>query len=103
MKMILQRNVISESWATESGQDARVMVTNHTKVVFVLPGIAGGGAEKVVLNLYKALELYHGYECHIISLSRNVAHAVDAELRVHYLDQAMRVGKHGSSDSPIES
>ncbi len=71
------------------------MATNNKKVVFVLPGIAGGGAEKVVLNLYKALELYHGYECHIISLSRNVAHAVNAELRVHYLDEATRVGKHG--------
>jgi len=68
---------------------------NNKKIVFVLPGIAGGGAERVVLNLYKALEHYKGYECHIISLSRNVTHAVDAQLRVHYLDEAMRVGKHG--------
>jgi glycosyltransferase involved in cell wall biosynthesis len=71
------------------------MAMDNRTVVFVLPGIAGGGAERMVLNLYKALELYKGYECHIISLSRNVSHSVDAGLRVHYLDEAMRIGKRG--------
>ncbi len=66
-----------------------------TKVVFVLPGILGGGAEKIVLNLYRALETHKQYECHILSLSRGVAHAVDTNQRIHYLDEISGISKRG--------
>lgn len=65
------------------------------KILFVLPGIMGGGAERVVLNLYKALETHKGHECHILSLSRNIAHAVDPDIRVHYLDEVSKTSKKG--------
>jgi glycosyltransferase involved in cell wall biosynthesis len=65
------------------------------KLVFLLRNIAGGGAEKVVLNLYKAMELYAGYECHIISLERVAGHAIDPDIRVHYLDDKNSMRKQG--------
>ncbi|MGE4578839.1 MAG: glycosyltransferase [Desulfuromonadales bacterium] len=65
------------------------------KLVFVLPGIKGGGAERVVLNLYKAMERFHDYECHIVSFDRDVAHELEPDLRVHYLDQKKEVSKKG--------
>jgi len=65
------------------------------KIVFVLPGIAGGGAEKFALNLYRAMETHKGYECHILTLSRNVAHEVDAACNLHFLDQASTISKKG--------
>jgi glycosyltransferase involved in cell wall biosynthesis len=65
------------------------------KLVFILPGIAGGGAEKVVLNLYRAMELYKGYECHIVSIGNCVAHALDPGMRVHYLYDARKFSKKG--------
>ena len=65
------------------------------KLVFILPGIEGGGAEKFVLNLYKAMELNKGYECHVVSLSRKTSHALDPGIRVHYVDDAEGVSKKG--------
>lgn len=65
------------------------------KLVFVLPGIAGGGAERVVLTLYRAMETYCSYECHIISLSRRVSHHIDPDLRIHFLEEVSRISKKG--------
>lgn len=65
------------------------------KIVFVLPAIAGGGAEKVVLNLYKAMQTYADFECHILALSRHIVHGVPPEFRVHCLDQVAAVSKKG--------
>jgi len=65
------------------------------KVVFVLPGLLGGGAEKIVLNLYRSLEFHKHYECHILSLSRGVVHAVDSNQRIHYLDEVSSISKRG--------
>ena len=39
-------------------------------MVFVISALRGGGAEKFVLNLYKAMEKYQGYECHIVAIEK---------------------------------
>lgn len=67
---------------------------NSGKVIFILPGIRGGGAERVVLNLYKALELYLGCQCHIIALKKEVEHNING-FRVHFIDELAKVKKNG--------
>lgn len=64
------------------------------KAVFVISGLKGGGAEKVVLNLYRCLEKYQGFECHIISISNNVEHDIN-NFNVHFCDDFMSFSKKG--------
>lgn len=67
---------------------------NNGKAIFILPGINGGGAERVVLNLYKALEEYVGYQCHIISLKEEVEHNIEG-FRVHFINDLKKIKKSG--------
>lgn len=69
-------------------------MSNSGKAIFILPGIKGGGAERVVLNLYKALETYFGYQCHIISLKDEVEHNIDG-FRVHFISELEGIKKNG--------
>ncbi|MFA0077648.1 glycosyltransferase [Vibrio artabrorum] len=64
------------------------------KMVFVISALKGGGAEKFVLNLYKAMEKYQGYECHIVSIEKAVEHNVDG-YRVHFVSDFCNVSKKG--------
>lgn len=64
------------------------------KMVFVISALRGGGAEKFVLNLYKAMEKYQGYECHIVSIEKAVEHNVDG-YRVHFVSDFCNVSKKG--------
>ncbi|CAH6807088.1 Glycosyl transferase [Vibrio chagasii] len=64
------------------------------KMVFVISALRGGGAEKFVLNLYKAMEKYQGYECHIVSIEKAVEHDV-AGYRVHFVSDFCNVSKKG--------
>ncbi|PLX99368.1 MAG: glycosyltransferase [Desulfuromonas sp.] len=65
------------------------------KIIFVLPDLSGGGAEKAVLNLYKVFESHLDYECHIVTLSSGVSHEVDPGCRIHYLNEVQKVSKKG--------
>ena len=67
---------------------------NNKKAIFILPAIKGGGAERVVLNLYKALEVHLGYECHIISLKRDIDHDIEG-FTVHFIDELKKIKKTG--------
>ncbi|QPK05387.1 glycosyltransferase [Vibrio kanaloae] len=64
------------------------------KMVFVVSALKGGGAEKFVLNLYKAMEKYQGYECHIVSIDKAVEHDIDG-YRVHFVSDFCNVSKKG--------
>ncbi|MFA0163582.1 glycosyltransferase [Vibrio splendidus] len=64
------------------------------KIVFVISALRGGGAEKFVLNLYKAMEKYQGYECHIICIEKAIEHNVDG-YRVHFVSDFCNVSKKG--------
>ncbi|TKF74754.1 glycosyltransferase [Vibrio sp. F13] len=64
------------------------------KMVFVISALRGGGAEKFVLNLYKAMEKYQGYECHIVSIEKAVEHNI-AGYRVHFVSDFCNVSKKG--------
>ena len=64
------------------------------KMVFVISALRGGGAEKFVLNLYKAMEKYQEYECHIVSIEKAVEHDV-AGYRVHFVSDFCNVSKKG--------
>ncbi|MEZ9470072.1 glycosyltransferase [Vibrio lentus] len=64
------------------------------KMVFVISALRGGGAEKFVLNLYKAMEKYQGYECHIVSIEKAVEHNIDG-YRVHFVSDFCNVSKKG--------
>ncbi|PMH28871.1 glycosyl transferase [Vibrio lentus] len=64
------------------------------KMVFVISALRGGGAEKFVLNLYKAMEKYQGYECHIILIEKSVEHDIDG-YRVHFVGDFCNVSKKG--------
>ncbi|GIC77285.1 glycosyltransferase [Moritella sp. F3] len=63
-------------------------------VVFILPAINGGGAEKVVLNLYKAMEEFENCTCHIISLSNETEYNI-ANFDVHFIDALSSINKNG--------
>ncbi len=63
-------------------------------MVFILPALKGGGAEKFVLNLYKAMERYQGYECHIISIRNQVEHDISG-YRVHFAEDFCNISKKG--------
>ncbi|GAB7219006.1 glycosyltransferase [Vibrio comitans] len=67
------------------------MSNEKRNVVFILPAMQGGGAEKSVLNLYKGLEL-KGYECHIILLNNKIDHDVNDSYRVHILENISKKG-----------
>ncbi|TKG00570.1 glycosyltransferase [Vibrio sp. F13] len=64
------------------------------KMVFVISALRGGGAEKFVLNLYKAMEKYQDYECHIVSIEKAVEHDI-AGYRVHFVSDFCNVSKKG--------
>ncbi|MDN3632416.1 glycosyltransferase [Vibrio lentus] len=64
------------------------------KMVFVISALRGGGAEKFVLNLYKAMEKYQGYECHIVSIEKAVDHKISG-YRVHFVSDFCNVSKKG--------
>ncbi|MEZ9245949.1 glycosyltransferase [Vibrio lentus] len=64
------------------------------KMVFVISALRGGGAEKFVLNLYKAMEKYQGYECHIVAIEKAVEHNIDG-YRVHFVSDFCNVSKKG--------
>ncbi|MEZ8585533.1 glycosyltransferase [Vibrio cyclitrophicus] len=64
------------------------------KMVFVISALRGGGAEKFVLNLYKAMEKYQGYECHIVAIEKAVEHDIDG-YRVHFVSDFCNVSKKG--------
>ncbi|MBY5947156.1 glycosyltransferase [Photobacterium rosenbergii] len=64
------------------------------KAVLVVSALRGGGAEKFVLNLYKALEKYENFECHIIAIEKAVEHDIEG-LRVHFASDICNVSKKG--------
>tara|TARA_B100001059_G_scaffold229713_1_gene262702 strand:- start:3251 stop:4375 length:1125 start_codon:yes stop_codon:yes gene_type:complete len=64
------------------------------KMVFVISALRGGGAEKFVLNLYKAMEKYQGYECHIVSIEKAVEHNIEG-YRVHFVSDFCNISKKG--------
>lgn len=64
------------------------------KMVFVISALRGGGAEKFVLNLYKAMEKYQDYECHIICIEKAVEHDITG-YRVHFVSDFCNVSKKG--------
>lgn len=63
-------------------------------MVFVISALRGGGAEKFVLNLYKAMEKYQGYECHIVAIEKAVEHDIDG-YRVHFVSDFCNASKKG--------
>ncbi|WEM42437.1 glycosyltransferase [Photobacterium sp. DA100] len=64
------------------------------KAVLVVSALRGGGAEKFVLNLYKALEKYENFECHILAIEKAVQHDI-AGFRVHFASDICNVSKKG--------
>ncbi|MGF1874226.1 glycosyltransferase [Photobacterium frigidiphilum] len=66
----------------------------NKKIVFVVSALRGGGAEKFVLNLYRALEKYEKIECHIISIEKAVDHDIDG-FNVTYASDLCSVSKKG--------
>ncbi len=65
------------------------------KLVFVLPSLSGGGAEKFVINLYHAMEQYQGYDCHIVILDNKIEHAIPGNMQIHVVTEAATVSKSG--------
>lgn len=63
-------------------------------MVFVISALRGGGAEKFVLNLYKAMEKYQGYECHIVCIEKAIEHDING-YRVHFVSDFCNVSKKG--------
>ncbi|RLQ15544.1 glycosyltransferase [Vibrio sp. SBT000027] len=64
------------------------------KMVFVISALRGGGAEKFVLNLYKAMEKYQGYQCHIVCIEKAIEHDING-YRVHFVSDFCNVSKKG--------
>ncbi|MEO9494344.1 MAG: glycosyltransferase [Vibrio splendidus] len=64
------------------------------KMIFVISALRGGGAEKFVLNLYKAMEKYQGYECHIVCIEKAIEHDING-YRVHFVSDFCNVSKKG--------
>ncbi len=52
-------------------------------LVFVIPSLAGGGAERVVMTLAKGLARYEGAKCHILCFSHKKDYLVEKDLDVH--------------------
>ncbi len=44
------------------------MKNRQPSVIFLLPEIKGGGAEKAAINLYQAMNKYSAYPCYFLSL-----------------------------------
>jgi glycosyltransferase involved in cell wall biosynthesis len=69
-------------------------MSNIKQAVFILPAINGGGAERVVLNLYQALEQHCNYQCHIVSLTQESEFDITG-FRVHFIEGLERISKKG--------
>lgn len=54
-------------------------------VIFIIPALKGGGAEKSVINLCRALEVEQGYKTHLLVLNDIIDYDVDG-IRVHNLN-----------------
>ena len=64
------------------------------KIVFILPEIKGGGAEKSVINLYKAIESISDYECHLIIFNNKIEYNISG-IRLHIIDRLKQISKKG--------
>lgn len=51
-------------------------------IVFVIPALGGGGAERVVLNLCRGLQQYENAQCHIVCFSAKREYAVPPDIDV---------------------
>lgn len=61
------------------------MKTNKPlNIVFAIPALGGGGAERVVLNLCRGLQQYENAQCHIVCFSAKREYAVpsDTDVRI---------------------
>lgn len=58
----------------------------NKKAVFIIPNLQGNGAEKFVLTMYRALEEYQNYECHILCLNNTIEYNLDHSTRLHILN-----------------
>lgn len=61
---------------------------------FVLPNLAGGGAEKAILKTGLALA-ERGHEVHVFLLERQVNYAADHRIRLHFVADKIRRGCWG--------
>ena len=59
------------------------------KIMFILPSLGMGGAEKVVTVLLKEL-LKYGYEIHLCCLERDNFYKVDNKIKIHYLATSLK-------------
>lgn len=67
---------------------------NNENVVFLLPDIKGGGAEKSVINLCLSIQKHSHYKCHLIVLGDVVEYDI-SKIDVHFLKIRGRFKKSG--------
>lgn len=64
-------------------------------VIFTLPALRGGGAERVVLNICELLYKKYGYQCHIILFENVIHYSINNNIKVHILREVKEVKKKG--------
>lgn len=57
------------------------------KIIFVIPNLFGGGAERVVLNLANEIQKKENHETHIITFNEKVEMIIPNNIRVHIVKQ----------------
>ncbi|WP_413285393.1 glycosyltransferase [Vibrio sp. MA40-2] len=67
---------------------------SNKNIVFLLPDIKGGGAEKSVINLCLSIQEHSNYTCHLLVLG-NVAEYDINDINVHFLDIKNKIKKSG--------
>jgi len=66
----------------------------NKNIVFLLPDVKGGGAEKSVINLCLSIQKHSDYTCHLLVLG-NVAEYDINDINVHFLDIKSKIKKSG--------
>lgn len=66
----------------------------NNNVVFLLPDIKGGGAEKSVINLCLSIQSHSNYTCHLLVLGNISEYNIDS-VNVQFLDIRSKIKKSG--------
>ena len=68
------------------------MIAMSKRIAFVLPNLAGGGAERIALTLAQGLQ-QQGHQVHIFLLGNLVQHALPEGIKLHILSQTGRASR----------
>jgi hypothetical protein len=55
------------------------MKDEKIKLLFIIPNLAGGGAERVCVNIYKGLKNYENYKIHLVLFQKILKYEITDE------------------------